>query len=54
MDMIYPDETMTSATKLKLSEGGYISILLLAVFALDTKHHALVTHLAHLGEPGLG
>lgn len=32
-------------------EVGYI--VLLAVFALDAKHHALATHLARLRKPGL-
>ncbi len=54
MDMTYPNETITSSFIIKQSGGGYIYILLLAVFALHTKHHALATYLASLGEPGLG
>lgn len=50
MDMTYPHETITNSTRMM---QHFIFILLLAVFAFDTKHHALVTNLARLGEPGL-
>lgn len=32
---------------------SFTFILLLAVFALDAKHHAPAAHLARLGQPGL-
>lgn len=52
MNRAHNKEIMTSSIINDFAgEVGYV--VLLAVFALDAKHHALATHLARLRKPGL-